>query len=43
VQRQIARLVFADDALGVLHVLPTPSRGPVRVPVEERVRIGEEA
>lgn len=42
VRRQIARLVFAPDALGTLYVLPTQHRGPVRVPIEERVRIGEE-
>jgi hypothetical protein len=40
-KRAIARLVFSDDALGVIHVLPTASRGPFRVPIEERVRIGE--
>jgi len=42
VQRQIARLVFAEDALGVLRILPTATRGPVRVPIEERVQIGED-
>jgi hypothetical protein len=40
-KRAIARLVFSDDALGVIHVLPTASRGPFRVPIEERVRIGD--
>jgi DNA invertase Pin-like site-specific DNA recombinase len=41
-KRAIARLVFSEDRLGLLRVMPTESRGPFRVPVGDRVRLGTE-